>query len=120
MAAAKWDTKTGTSTEYVPTNTSGSVDNVDKLTSIQKFYDGQSIFITGGTGFVGKLLIEKLLRGCPGISRIYVLIRKKKEKNVLQRTKELLNDSVSSLLAIYHHCYIIIRSSFDLKISCLF
>ncbi|KAL2741590.1 fatty acyl-CoA reductase wat-like isoform X2 [Vespula squamosa] len=98
MATAKSGLNVGTSTEYVPTNTSGSGENVDKLTSVQKFYDGQNIFITGGTGFMGKLLIEKLLRGCPGISCIYVLIRKKKEKNVLQRTKEFLNDSLFSIL----------------------
>ncbi|XP_015172637.1 PREDICTED: putative fatty acyl-CoA reductase CG5065 [Polistes dominula] len=60
-----------------------------KLTPIQKFYDGQSILITGGTGFLGKLLIEKLLRSCPTIMCIYILIRPKKGKDVLQRKNEL-------------------------------
>ncbi|XP_043685412.1 fatty acyl-CoA reductase wat-like [Vespula pensylvanica] len=96
--APKSDLKFGTSTEYVQNDTSSSVENVDKLTTVQKFYDGQNIFITGGTGFMGKLLIEKLLRGCPGINCIYVLIRKKKEKNVLQRKEELINDMVFSVL----------------------
>lgn len=27
-----------------------------------EFYRGKSIFITGGTGFLGKLFLEKLLR----------------------------------------------------------
>jgi len=31
----------------------------------------------GGTGFLGKVLIEKLLRSCPDISVIYLLIREK-------------------------------------------
>ncbi|KAL2734727.1 fatty acyl-CoA reductase wat-like isoform X2 [Vespula maculifrons] len=96
--AAKSDLKFGTSTEYVPNDTTSSVENVNKLTTVQKFYDGQSIFITGGTGFMGKLLIEKLLRGCPGINRVYVLIRKKKEKNVLQRKEELIDDTLFSVL----------------------
>ncbi|KAM0735557.1 putative fatty acyl-CoA reductase [Formica fusca] len=49
-------------------------------TPIQKFYTGQSILITGSTGFLGKMLIEKLLRSCPDISKIYLLIRSKKDE----------------------------------------
>lgn len=30
--------------------------------TIQKFYAGKTIFMTGGSGFIGKLLIEKLCR----------------------------------------------------------
>lgn len=29
---------------------------------VKNFYDGQTILITGATGFMGKILIEKLLR----------------------------------------------------------
>lgn len=29
---------------------------------IQKFYEGTTILLTGATGFVGKILLEKLLR----------------------------------------------------------
>ncbi|XP_031839104.1 fatty acyl-CoA reductase wat [Nomia melanderi] len=68
------------------------------LTPIQKFYNGQSIFVTGGTGFMGKLLIEKLLRECSGISVIYILVRPKKGKDVHQRVEELFDDPVFSRL----------------------
>ena len=67
----------------------------EKLSPIQEFYYGQSIFITGGTGFMGKLLIEKLLRTCPGVTSIYLLVRPKKGKDVHQRTEEIFDDAVS-------------------------
>nr|XP_050855596.1 uncharacterized protein LOC127066212 [Vespula vulgaris] len=98
VAVAESGSRAGTPTEYAPTDMQSSVENVEKLTVIQEFYDGQSIFVTGGTGFLGKLLIEKLLRGCPGISCIYVLIRSKKGKDVLQRTEEMIEDPVFSTL----------------------
>ncbi|XP_011865825.1 PREDICTED: putative fatty acyl-CoA reductase CG5065 isoform X3 [Vollenhovia emeryi] len=60
-------------------------------TPIQSFYAGQTIFITGGTGFLGKILIEKLLRSCPDISTIYILIRSKKDKNPERRLDEMFN-----------------------------
>nr|QGV11519.1 FAR27 [Tetrastichus brontispae] len=67
-------------------------DEKQTLTPVQEFYAGQSVFITGGTGFMGKLLIEKLLRSCPGIAFIYLLVRPKKGKDVHQRTEELIDD----------------------------
>ncbi|XP_067204289.1 fatty acyl-CoA reductase wat-like [Linepithema humile] len=64
----------------------------EKLSPIQKFYHGQSIFITGSTGFLGKLLIEKLLRLCFGLGTIYLLVRPKKDKNVQQRIEEIFDN----------------------------
>ncbi|XP_043483843.1 fatty acyl-CoA reductase wat-like [Leptopilina heterotoma] len=59
------------------------------MSEIQQFYSGQTIFITGGTGFLGKILIEKLLRSCPKIKTIYILIREKKGKQIQDRIKEI-------------------------------
>lgn len=74
------------------TSTGNPPPSNEKFTPIQEFYYGQSIFITGGTGFLGKLLIEKLLRTCPGIVSIYLLVRPKKGKDVHQRTEEIFDD----------------------------
>ncbi|XP_053621898.1 putative fatty acyl-CoA reductase CG5065 [Plodia interpunctella] len=62
--------------------------------SIADWYDGSVILVTGGTGFVGKALLEKLLRSCPGIDTIYVLMRPKRGLTVEQRYKELLKNQV--------------------------
>ncbi|XP_051168817.1 uncharacterized protein LOC127286434 [Leptopilina boulardi] len=58
------------------------------MSQIQQFYNDQSIFITGGTGFMGKILLEKLLRGLPKLKNIYLLIRPKKGKEIQQRLDE--------------------------------
>ena len=63
--------------------------------AIKTFFDGQCIFITGGTGFLGKVLIEKLLRSCQGIDKIYVLIRPSRTKNVESRLRDLINSQVT-------------------------
>ncbi|XP_044763999.1 fatty acyl-CoA reductase wat-like isoform X2 [Coccinella septempunctata] len=63
---------------------------------IAEFFKGKSVFITGGTGFLGKLIIEKLTRSCKDIDKIYILIREKKNKDFIRRTEELLNGMVFS------------------------
>ncbi|XP_068901505.1 fatty acyl-CoA reductase wat-like [Tenebrio molitor] len=56
---------------------------------IEEFYKEQTIFLTGGTGFLGKILIEKLLRQCWDLNKIYVLVRPKKDKSPEERFEEL-------------------------------
>lgn len=74
--------------------TDGNLSEV-RRTKIQRFYAGSNVFITGGTGFLGKLLIEKLLRSCGDLNAIYLLIRPKKGKPVHSRCDELFDDVVS-------------------------
>lgn len=58
--------------------------------SICDFYAGQEILITGGSGFIGKVLLEKILRSLPTVSKVYVLLRPQKGKSAEDRLKELL------------------------------
>lgn len=64
-------------------------------TSIAEFYTGRSIFITGASGFLGKILIEKLLRSCSGVAEIFLLIRQKKGLSVEERLGKILENKVS-------------------------
>lgn len=68
------------------------------LTPIQKFYNGTNIFITGGTGFLGTILIEKLLRSCSNLSTLYILIRNKKGKNMQSRLDEMFENPIFNRL----------------------
>lgn len=62
--------------------------------SIPEYYAGKCIFITGGTGFLGKVLIEKLLRSCPDIRKIYLLVRPKGDVGCEERVREILDSEV--------------------------
>ncbi|KAG5880869.1 hypothetical protein JTB14_017795 [Gonioctena quinquepunctata] len=57
----------------------------DEGSPVTEWYRGRSIFITGGSGFMGKVMLEKLLFACPGIDKIYLLIRNKRGKSPQQR-----------------------------------
>ncbi|KAJ8978355.1 hypothetical protein NQ317_002664 [Molorchus minor] len=57
--------------------------------SIPEYFTGKNIFMTGGTGFIGKVLIEKVLRSCPDVGKIYLLIRPKKGKSAEERMQEI-------------------------------
>lgn len=65
--------------------------------SIREYFKGKSVLITGGTGFMGKVLIEKLLRSCPDLDKIYLLLRQKRGKSKLDRVKDLMNVEVLAL-----------------------
>ncbi|RWS03756.1 fatty acyl-CoA reductase CG5065-like protein [Dinothrombium tinctorium] len=55
------------------------------------FYRGKSVFITGATGFLGKVLVEKLIRTCTGINKVYILLRSKNGISTQQRLDEFLS-----------------------------
>ncbi|XP_018317066.1 fatty acyl-CoA reductase 2 [Mycetomoellerius zeteki] len=61
---------------------------------IPQFFTGCNVLITGGSGFLGQLLIEKLLRCCPDIKKLYIFMRAKKEKTPEQRFEEHFDDPV--------------------------
>lgn len=69
--------------------------NKDDYPRIREIYKDKTVFITGASGFIGKVLIEKLLRSCPDLKRIYVLLRPKRGLNSEERLAKIFAQPVS-------------------------
>lgn len=57
--------------------------------TIAKWYNGRSVLVTGGTGYMGKVMLEKLLYSCDGIAKIYILVRTKRGRTPAQRIADM-------------------------------
>ncbi|CAB0001195.1 unnamed protein product [Nesidiocoris tenuis] len=57
---------------------------------IVDFYRDKTIFITGGSGFIGRILIEHLFRKCE-VQKIFVLVRAKKGVEPKDRKQTIFN-----------------------------
>jgi len=66
-------------------------------TDIQRCFRSKTVFLTGATGFLGKVVIEKLLRTTE-VKRIYVLIRPKRGVEIKDRIITWSKDAVSKAI----------------------
>ncbi|KZV37911.1 fatty acyl-CoA reductase 2-like [Dorcoceras hygrometricum] len=70
---------------------------------IVKFLQGKSFLITGATGFLGKIIIEKILRTAPDVHSIFVLIKAKNKEAAIRRLKnEIINTELFKRLKQTH------------------
>merc|ERR1712130_498796 len=60
---------------------------------VEELYKDKTVFITGATGFMGKVLVEKLLRST-SVARLFLLIRPKKGLLTQQRLAALLGTKI--------------------------
>jgi len=73
--------------------TSGS-----SMASVAEYYSGKNVLITGATGFMGKVLVEKLLRSCPEVKALYILVRPKAGQSMQQRVSDMMKCKVKETL----------------------
>ncbi|XP_051170329.1 fatty acyl-CoA reductase wat-like [Leptopilina boulardi] len=84
-----------TSQDYIDEMISMSKDTneiVTEKSEVTDFFTNCNIFVTGGSGFIGKLLLEKLLRCFPDMGKLYMMLRPKKGKSPEERFKEHFDD----------------------------
>ncbi|KAJ1298626.1 hypothetical protein BS78_01G468300 [Paspalum vaginatum] len=70
-----------------------SVDHQDGGIGVAEFLGAKNFLITGGTGFLAKVLIEKILRTNPDVGKIYVLIKAKDSEAALRRLQNEVVDT---------------------------
>lgn len=71
------------------------------MQTISEFFSGQNVLVTGVTGFMGKVLVEKLLHSCPDIGDIYLLMREKRGKTPSERIKHIINCEVCNHVSFF-------------------
>lgn len=80
------------------------------------YFAGKTVMLTGGTGFIGKVLVEKLLRCCPDVDKIYLLIRPKAGQDPVDRIRKEFSDCKVSAKYIFWDYFIsFVDLSLDLK-----
>ncbi|EAZ07989.1 hypothetical protein OsI_30251 [Oryza sativa Indica Group] len=60
---------------------------------IIEYFKGKSILITGATGFLGKILVEKILRVQPDVKKIYLLVRAIDQASANQRVQSEVTET---------------------------
>ncbi|GAB2229822.1 hypothetical protein Droror1_Dr00014078 [Drosera rotundifolia] len=66
-----------------------------EIENINQFLDGKTFLVTGATGLLAKILIEKLLRFQPNLKKLYILVR---EKDGLSAKKRLEREIIDTEL----------------------
>lgn len=90
--------QTETLNDYVFVNNNNDMkinQSTNGISEVGEYFANKNIFITGGTGFLGTVLIESLLDSHPDIGNIYVLVRGKKRFDPNERINRLLQKPVS-------------------------
>ncbi|XP_003221419.2 fatty acyl-CoA reductase 1 isoform X2 [Anolis carolinensis] len=67
-----------------------NLETQSKMSSVATYYNGKSVLITGATGFVGKVLLEKLLRSSQDVKAVYILVRPKAGQSMQNRVEDMV------------------------------
>ncbi|KAH7836556.1 hypothetical protein Vadar_002876 [Vaccinium darrowii] len=67
--------------------------------SIIQFFEDKTLLVTGGTGFLAKIMVEKILRIQPNVKKLFVLIRANDAHSATQRLhNEVIGTKLFSVL----------------------
>ncbi|GFQ06078.1 fatty acyl-coa reductase 3 [Phtheirospermum japonicum] len=81
-----------------------------ELNSILKFLENRCILLTGATGFLAKVFIEKILRVQPNVKRLYLLLRAADNMSAFHRfnTEVMAKD-----------LFVVVKEKYGPKLDCL-
>ena len=68
--------------------------------NILECFQNAHVLVTGGTGFMGQVLMEKLLRTCQ-IEKLYAIIRPKKGLTEMERVEKIFGGPVSLFFVLF-------------------
>lgn len=75
------------------------------MSEVEHMFRGRSILITGASGFIGRVLVEKILRSYPNVKNIYLLLRTKKNFPPKERlNKDILNAKIFDKIKQQDNC----------------
>lgn len=60
---------------------------------VKEFYKGKTVLVTGTTGFVGKVLLNRIIDSCTNVKRIYLMVRPKHNMTLQQRVQDQIFDT---------------------------
>lgn len=66
------------------------------LPAVPALLAGKDVLITGASGFLGRVLLEKLLRSCPDVGAVFLLLRAKKGVPPRERLADIVGVPVRS------------------------
>ena len=77
------------------------------MSEIGNFYKGKTLLVTGTTGFLGKVLLERILRQLPHVCKIVLLIRPNSNHNSAASARnrahtEIFNSSIFNRLRSFY------------------
>lgn len=76
-----------------------------RMAFMAEYYAGKNVLITGATGFMGKVLVEKLLRSCPEVKALYLLVRPKAGQSMQQRVSDMMTCKVRAKFALLRNIF---------------
>ena len=71
--------------------------------SVDSSLKGKQVFITGVTGFLGKAIVEKILREVPSVGKVHILVRGSARQSAYERCMEgVFQSSIFDVLRSTH------------------
>lgn len=70
----------------------------DTKGDISSYYAKKNVFVTGATGYLGKVLIEKLLRDCKDMGKMYIMLRAKSECDAVTKFDKFRSSEIFDII----------------------